>query len=278
MAFENKDTHFKVFVSNIFEQSYSSYIKKIQKTNENVINNVNEVVHKLTNGKNLEIFHSAFTSADVNPPSNYEWLENLGDTVHSTWLVHHIFQNYPEFRTKDGVRTVARLKIKYCAGKELAKVADKQGFWEFIRASESAVSRDKSKLLEDVFEAFIGACFFIGNEISPNFGSILAFAVLDSFYSTQKFDLNNLFDCKTILKEMCDKNKEMKLRYKSKRVNEVFITSINLNDGREIGFSTGCRKQVESEQAAAKMAIAWLNNPKNCLNNIETIFSGLNLS
>lgn len=217
-----------------------------------------EYVNKLTSVSKMAVFRAAFTSKDVDENFNYEWFELLGDSFHSAWLLRHLFKKFPHLQCSQGVHVAARLKIKYASKDAMALLADSCGFWPFIRASEIGRERNKKKLLEDVFEAFIGSCVVNGDDIETDFGSKLAFNVLDYLYSNHEFDLNNLRDAKTILKELCDKDKKLILKYTSSKVNDLFSVSVVLNDDQPISSASGFRKLIDCEQAAAKIALEWL--------------------
>lgn len=91
-------------------------------------------------------------------PKSYEELEFFGDTVLDFVTVNYIttrFQNQTEgFYTK--------LKSKIVSGSSISKIAKNLSFHKFVLISDSVEEksgRHSEKILEDVFEAFIGALF-----------------------------------------------------------------------------------------------------------------------
>jgi len=87
-----------------------------------------------------------------------ERLEFLGDRVISVILAHYLFQRY--YNESEGF--ITKLKTKIENRDMLAKLARKINLHNFLLISqqvENTNGRDFPKLLEDVFESFIGAVF-----------------------------------------------------------------------------------------------------------------------
>lgn len=88
-----------------------------------------------------------------------ERLEFLGDTIIKAVVSEYLFERYPE--EDEGFMT--RLKTKIENQKSLARFSRKIGLDEFIIISSQnemgIVGRTNDKILEDIFESFIGAMY-----------------------------------------------------------------------------------------------------------------------
>ena len=88
-----------------------------------------------------------------------ERLEYLGDAVCGLSVASYLYSRYPE--EDEGFMT--RLRTRIVCGSKLGELAEKIGLTDFVVMSRYVEScnhgRTNYKVLEDVFEAFIGACF-----------------------------------------------------------------------------------------------------------------------
>ncbi len=87
-----------------------------------------------------------------------ERLEFLGDSILSLTIARYVFERYPE--NNEGFLTTMRTKL--VNGKMLACLADKIGLGKHLVISkqiEKNRGRSTKNILEDAFEAFIGAIF-----------------------------------------------------------------------------------------------------------------------
>ena len=115
---------------------------------------------------NLEYYHEAFShksycekkSLNLRKVSN-ERLEFLGDSILGAVIAHYLYERYPD--QDEGFMT--RLKIKLVNGETLAFFAKLINLNEYILLSrhveDKCNGRDSIKVLEDCFEAFLGALY-----------------------------------------------------------------------------------------------------------------------
>lgn len=92
-----------------------------------------------------------------------ERLEFLGDSILSLSIARYVFERYPE--NNEGFLTTMRTKL--VNGKMLAHLADKLGLQNHVIVScqiEASKGRYSKNILEDAFEAFIGAIFLDNEE------------------------------------------------------------------------------------------------------------------
>ena len=120
------------------------------------------------NVQDMSVFVAAFTPRWVNRHTCYERLEFLGDSVLSAVITSYLYIRYPS--EDEGFLTSVRSKL--VSGAMLSRLAaNHTPFGEFVRRivarfkppsehiiADKETTTDK-KVLEDVFEAFLGAMF-----------------------------------------------------------------------------------------------------------------------
>ena len=107
---------------------------------------------------------------------DYERLEFLGDAVISNIVAKYLYERYPN--QDEGFLT--KMRTKLVNGEMLAFLSKKLGFGEYAIISrhieDKCNGRKAVHILEDIFEAFIGAMFLDFNE-KDNYN------LLDNYYS-----------------------------------------------------------------------------------------------
>lgn len=161
----------------------------------------------LSSEEKVLMFESAFNSAAFDSDNNYEALEFLGDATINKIVVWYLSRRFPNFLTKDGVKTLARLKINLIQKVFFAKIARELGMERFVSCTEDEWTAQQTKLLEDCMEAFIGAIEYqIDSTIFMGTGYAICYRivsqVLDKMEISTKFE--DLYDAKTRLKEVFD--------------------------------------------------------------------------
>lgn len=89
---------------------------------------------------------------------SYERLEFLGDSLLGMVIAGYLYERYPD--QNEGF--LSKLRTKLVNGKMLGYLADKIGFPKYAIISkqvEEANGRNNYKIMEDIFEAFIGALY-----------------------------------------------------------------------------------------------------------------------
>ena len=174
-------------------------------------------------------------------------------------------RRFPKLLCSQGVKVVARLRINYGAKQSFSSIAESLGFWNFITASEEERGRCKKPLLEDVFEAFIGATeYLIDMKILECVGYSVIHNILQNLFDKIPISLKyeDLYDSKTRLKELfdfygsdvlgilkydCVKNIEEKITYAT-------VTRFIGNQQIILGEGAASLK-IDAEQKAAAKAI-----------------------
>lgn len=89
---------------------------------------------------------------------SYERLEFLGDSILGMVVARYMYERYPD--QAEGF--LSRMRTKVVNGKMLGSLSDKIGFPKYVIISkqiEESQGRDNYKIMEDCFEAFIGALY-----------------------------------------------------------------------------------------------------------------------
>jgi|AntDeeMinimDraft_4_1070355.scaffolds.fasta_scaffold08868_2 dsRNA-specific ribonuclease len=89
---------------------------------------------------------------------SYERLEFLGDSILGSVVSMYLFERYPD---KDNQGVLSNLRSKLVNGQMLAHLCSKTQIPEFIIISQQLHAKKtlSKNILEDVFEAFIGAMY-----------------------------------------------------------------------------------------------------------------------
>lgn len=214
------------------------------------------------NPKNQYLYELALTHKSAESPcmsdyDNNERLEFLGDAILDSVISEILYRRFPS--ADEGFLTKMRTKI--VNGKKLSELAEKTGLKELIIKDNRVPF--VGKILEDAFEAFIGAIF-----IDKGYKYVKRF-IGDKIF-IKHIDLNKLkhveSNYKSRLIEWAQAKKYsvvFSTDYNPDNVN-VFISEIKIAS-HKIGEGIGNSKK-EAEQNAAKQGLGFINN------NPETVF------
>lgn len=220
---------------------------------------------------NIDKYQIAFTSPSHDINNNYELYEILGDSTANEAIVWYFYNTFPQLHCSNGVKIIARLKINYISRESYSSIASKLGFEKYIKCSIEEQNKEKmQKLLEDVFEAFIGVTKLILNEYFgyQGIGNQIIYNFIKSIFDKKQISLKNedLYDVKTRLKEFFDKNnikeKLGSLKYEyNENENEKYVTLYFIKNGlkTKIAIGKGINKASQDKNAATQ-AIEHLKN------------------
>ena len=218
---------------------------------------ITELLEKLDiKPKHISLYEVAFTHSSYNADANtkhhdYERLEYLGDSVIGMVVSEISYGARPEMTQGP----LTKMKSALVSTNSLAELARRFDFPNYIRVGNS-FSGDVSKashLLEDVFEAFIGALY-----LDQGF-DITRRLLIDIFIEPIKnYNIEDTTDYKSRLQE------EMQAEHRESVVYEVisetgpshdrhFVVHV-VFDGIELGVGEGSTKK-QAEQMAAKAAL-----------------------
>jgi len=247
----NRDEEFRTLIANVLTNA------KIDK----------KYIDLLTTDDSLAIYSSAFTSELIDENNNYQVYEQVGDLSANKFIVTYIYQRFPQLKCAEGVKVAARLRINYGSKQSFCQIAEELGFWPFISAPKDLRYRNKKSLLEDVFEAFIGATeTIVDDKTKFGVGYVVVFRLLKSIFRKIKISLKyeDLYDAKTRLKELFDLHGETlgSLIYEE-LIPEVYNSqelvvsrAYRVKDGRRNLIGTGkASVKIDAQQNAATLAL-----------------------
>lgn len=197
-------------------------------------------IKMLTDPEAMKIYGCAFTSELVDPDNNYQVLEQVGDLSGNKFIVNYMYERFPQLDCAEGVKVVARLRINYGAKESFCEIARKLGFWEFISATNDLRQRKMKPLLEDVFEAFLGATErILDRRKRVGIGYAIVHDILTSIFNEMHISLRyeDLYDAKTRLKELFDMHESSlgPLVYKEQKRDMItFSTAYRVQGGKYV--------------------------------------------
>ena len=208
--------------------------------------------------RNSKLFREAFThrsylnEAKFKVPSN-ERLEFLGDSILSFVVSNYLFTKYPEF--DEG--TLTNLRSLLVNTKSLSEIAAELHMGHLLKLSkgeEESKGRENATLLENSFEAFIGALF-----LDQGMPSVVKFLENVLFPKIQILVNKKAFkDPKSLLQETVQAKKQGSPIYKVlEEVGPAHAKTFKVGvfvHGKILGVGKGKSKQI-GEEAAAKVAL-----------------------
>lgn len=208
--------------------------------------------------KNSKLFEEAFThrsylnEAKQKATSN-ERLEFLGDSILSFVISNYLFAKYPEF--DEG--TLTNLRSLMVNTKSLAEIAEELHIGSLLKLSkgeEESKGRENATLLENSFEAYIGALF-----LDQGIPSVIKFLDSTLFPKIQTLVSKKAFkDPKSLLQEMVQAKKQSSPIYKVLSETgpahaKTFKVAVFVQ-GKLLGEGSGKSKQI-AQVSAAKAAL-----------------------
>ena len=174
-----------------------------------------------TDVESMKMFELAFTHSSFDEMNNYELVELIGDGVVNASVTAYLREWDPNIIS---VKYLTRLKHNITSKKDLALMAEKAGFYPFIKIGAELYerfaemtpdfrhgNRDYMSLLEDCFEAFVGTLKILADSRMncPAIGFVVGYRFVKSFLQELTISLKyeDVFDAKTRYKELCDRRK-----------------------------------------------------------------------
>lgn len=205
-------------------------------------------IEKLVGTKinDLNLYRTAFTHKSAlkqyTVKSSYETLEFLGDAVLGFVITKHLYDFFSN--EQEGFLTKARTKI--VRGKTLSTISMNLGLYKFILMDDKGMRHEwfkNQKILEDVFESFIGAIYL-------DLGICHVKQFIQKHILSAPIDLED-DNYKDIVMRWCQANKYPLPVYNVlKYHNHIFEVCLVIND---TPCSYGCGKtKKDAEQEAAK--------------------------
>lgn len=208
--------------------------------------------------KNKKLFEEAFThrsylnEAKIKVDSN-ERLEFLGDSVLSFAVSNHLYATYPDF--DEG--TLTNLRSLLVNTKSLSAIARELQMGSLLKLSkgeEESKGRENSTLLENSFEAYIGALF-----LDQDMSAVVKFLQSVLFQKIQELVSKKAFkDPKSLLQEMVQAKKQDSPVYRVlEELGPAHAKTFKVGvfvEGKKLAEGKGKSKQT-AEESAAKSAL-----------------------
>ncbi len=204
--------------------------------------------------RNSKLFEEAFThrsylnEAKLKVSSN-ERLEFLGDSILSFVVSNYLYTKYPEF--DEG--TLTNLRSLMVNTKSLSEIARELHMGELLKLSkgeEESKGRESATLLENSFEAYLGALF-----LDQGIPSVVKFLQDSLFPKIQLLVAKKAFkDSKSLLQEKVQAKKQSSPVYKvldetGPAHAKTFRVAVFIQ-GKMLGEGLGKSKQIAEESAA----------------------------
>ncbi len=197
--------------------------------------------------------HTSFANEQMGGrDGSNERLEFLGDSVLSLTVCRYLYSAYPAL--PEGRLTVLRKNV--VCQRALADYAAKieLGSFLLLGKGEERDGREKPKLLEDAFEALLGAMYLDCNDLSRVAAFVLPF-VQDELLKLQS-ELQPFEDYKTLLQQYVQQMPGEELHYET--IGEegpdnakIFTVRVLINSN-EFGTGVGGSKKEAEQRAAAE--------------------------
>ena len=206
--------------------------------------------------KDPQFYRKAFTHKSAlkryTLTESFETLEFMGDSVLGFVITKFLFDRYEEMQ--EGFLTKARTKL--VRGETLSGIARKLGLDSLVLMDDKGIRNgwnNNDKILEDVFEALVGAIYMdLGLLNAKKF-------VLNLFENPAYVDMECIMiddNYKDQLMRLCQTNRWGLPEYKNEQIESVFHVNVVVTN-TFIASGTGKNKK-QAEQDAAKNMLAIL--------------------
>ncbi len=214
----------------------------------------------------LALTHSSYENENGSAPESNERLEFLGDAVVSLVSAEMLYKEFPDL--DEGMLT--KIRSSLVCTQSLSKYAKKISLQDYILLGKGEKNNfesgiHKARLLEDTFEAFVGAIYLDGGLNSARkfirkmMASDLAGFDFDDINEKVFHDYKSLLQTK-LQKQKFDLPKYNVIEEEGPVHDKTFKVDVVING---IEYATGIGKNKKSaEQDAAKNALAVLENEK----------------
>ena len=197
--------------------------------------------------------HPGYTGGD------YQRLEFLGDAIMQQSTAVYLFKRFPNW--DEGRLTELRISmVQTRAFAALSRELHLDRYVQLGRGEELSGARNRDSLLEDLWEAFIGALFLDqGQEVVMNFLEEMMFVKIDEGFYDQ------FVDYKSKLQEYLQRHGTVKIAYTKldeqaiSNNEQVFTIQVSV-DGKPLATGEGKSTKDAEKMAARKAYQSLMNN------------------
>jgi len=162
---------------------------------------------------------------------SYETMEFLGDSILSSSISSYLYKRFYEIH-KQNEGFLTKLRTRIVCGENLAILSSQLNFNKFMVISkhieENCSGRDNQHILEDVFEAFLGA-IFLDNDY--DFAKNIIITIVEELVDFTDLIINDN-NYKDQIQKYCQHNFKVKPEYMHTRkdVNNIFYCNLIIKD------------------------------------------------
>jgi len=185
--------------------------------------------------------------------SSNERLEFLGDSIISFVISNYLFTKYPDFN-EGNLTNLRSLMVNTKSLSEIARELNMGQLLKLSKGEEESKGRENATLLENSFEAFVGALF-----LDQGMSNVTKFLNNTLFPKIEELANKKAFkDPKSLFQEKVQARKQGSPLYKVLEETgpahaKTFTVGVFVN-GKKLGEGTGKSKQI-AEESAAKIAL-----------------------
>jgi dsRNA-specific ribonuclease len=249
----------------------------------------------LTDDSSIPMYESAFTHKSIDPISNYERFEILGDITCNKFLVWYFSRRFPKLFSTQGVKIIAELRIKYGSKIIFSPLALELGFMPYISAIQGEFDISETSLREDVFEAFIGTTEYIldmrsheivskksskqpADTLLVGVGYSICYEILKVVFDSKEIDisyqglhspvsrLKEIFDRRDVQEKFgCSHTDKQRVRYETVQdpVTNQYMTTVIVSSWKEVLANAHGASKVSAENMGAVNALSYLRHRFN---------------
>ncbi|GMA70342.1 ribonuclease 3 [Leuconostoc litchii] len=192
---------------------------------------------------------------------DYQRLEFLGDSVMQMLVAEYLFKRYPDWH--EGQLT--EMRIAMVQTRSFAHFSRMVRLNEGIRlgkGEEMSGARDRDSLLEDIWEAFIGALYLDqGADNVRKFLNQTLFAAIDTGFFDRFIDFKSRLQERLQIKGSVDIDYHTEKEKQMSDNTQLFEASVSA-DGKELARGEG-KSIKDAEKAAARAALKLLEDNVN---------------
>ncbi|ORU01221.1 Ribonuclease III [Anaerovibrio sp. JC8] len=198
--------------------------------------------------------HTSYANESRIRVEHNERLEFLGDAVLELAISTYLFKHFPELPEGDLTKSRAAVVCEASLSSRAAEL----NLGEYLllgHGEQSSGGRKRASILEDAFEAVIGAIY-----MDQGWACAQAYVIrqLEDHLDQVQRGVSSVKDYKTMLQELVQRNGENKICYCMIGADgpdhaKIFKFEVRLND-EVLGIGTGPSKKA-AEQQAAKQAL-----------------------
>ena len=247
-------------------------------------------INLLTDNISMPMYDDAFTHKSIDPISNYERFEILGDITCNKFLVWYFSRRFPKLFSTAGVKIIAELRIKYGSKIVFAPISLERGFMPYISATQGEFDLSVTSIREDVFEAFIGVTEYIldmraceivskkskASKLLIGVGYSICYEILTVFFDSKEIDISyqGLHSPVSRLKEIfdrrdvqtlfgCSHTDKQRVKYdtvQDANIPNLFVTNVVVGSGMIVLANAQGTSKVAAENIGATNALVHLRH------------------